>query len=369
MHKLSGALRPLQADLIMAVQFHTLTVTSVEPITQQSVAVTFSIPDDLRPTFQHTPGQHVILKTTVEGETVRRSYSICSPAGASDLTVGIKHLDGGAFSTYMTSQLRVGDQIEATPPTGDFTIEPDPHAANHYVAIVAGSGITPVLSMIASVLAVEVSSRFTLVYGNRDGQSIMFLNELDALKNCYLDRFVLFHILSRESHVVPLLEGRIDEYKLKELFSGVLDAGTATDWFLCGPSGMVDAARSVLAGRGVGEDRVHVELFYAGRDALVAVARDDTVGSRIEFTLGGRTSTMIVDPMGAPILDHVLASRPEGPFSCRSGACASCRALVTSGEVAMDENWSLSQEEVDAGQILTCQAHPVSSYVELTYDI
>ncbi len=353
----------------MAVEFHPLTVASVEPLTDRSVAVTFAIPDALRRAFHHVPGQHVILKTTIGGETVRRSYSICSQAGAPELTVGIRRLDGGTFSTHMTTRLLAGERIEVTLPIGDFTIEPGADAANHYVAIVAGSGITPVLSMIASVLAVEASSRFTLVYGNRDGRSIMFLDELDALKNRYMDRFVLFHILSRESHVVSLFEGRIDEDKLKALFSSVLDAGSATGWYLCGPSGMVDAARSVLVSGGVGDGDIHVELFYAGNDGGPAVANDDTVGSQVRFTLAGRTSTMIVDPKGAPILDHVLALRPEGPFSCRSGACASCRAIVTSGEVTMEQNWSLSQEEIDAGQILTCQAHPVSGHVDLTYDL
>ncbi len=353
----------------MAAEFYTLEVASVEPVTHKSVAVTFEIPAELRDVFTHVPGQHVILKATIGGETVRRSYSICSPVGRSSLTVGIKHLDGGAFSTYANSKLQTGDVIEVTPPTGDFTIELDADDVNYYIAIAAGSGITPILSMITSVFAVEDSSHFTLVYGNRDGQSIMFLDELDALKNRYPERFVLIHILSRESHAVPLLQGRLDEDKFKQLFSTVVDAGSATDWYLCGPSGMVDAARSVLASGGVGDGHVHHELFYAGGGVPVAVAQDDAVGSQVKFTLKGRTSTMIVDPQGSPILDHVLAVRPEGPHSCRSGACASCRALVTTGDVTMDRNWALNQEEVDAGQILTCQAHPASDVVELTYDL
>ncbi len=353
----------------MAAEFHTLRVASVEPVTDKSVAVTFEIPAELREVFTHVPGQHVILRATIGEETVRRSYSICFPVGAAGLTVGVKHLDGGAFSTYANSKLQPGDVIEVTPPTGDFTIEPSPGNANHYIAIAAGSGITPILSMITSVLAVEDSSCFTLVYGNRDGQSIMFLDELDALKNRYPDRFVLIHILSRESHAIPLLAGRLDEDKLKQLFSTVVDAGSATDWYLCGPSEVVDAARSVLAAGGVGNGHIHHELFYAGGEGPAAVAQDDAVGSQVKFTLKGRTSTVIIDPEGSPILDHVLAVRPEGPFSCRSGACASCRAHVTKGEVTMDRNWALNQEEVDAGQILTCQAHPTSDIVELTYDL
>jgi ferredoxin len=179
----------------------------------------------------------------------------------------------------------------------------------------------------------------------------------------------LFHILSRESHTLPLFEGRIDEDKLRRLLATVVDGATASGWYLCGPSGMVAAARFVLAERGVRESDIHDELFYAGGDAPVSVAEDDSEGATVRFTLAGRTSTVVVDPEGAPILDHVLAVRPDGPFSCRSGACASCRAKVTTGEVRMDRNWSLNQEEVDAGQILTCQSHPVSDVVELTYDV
>jgi ring-1,2-phenylacetyl-CoA epoxidase subunit PaaE len=355
--------------MTMAAEFHKLEVVSVEHITDAAVAVSFEIPETLRSTFSHVPGQHVIVKKDIGGETVRRSYSICSPTGEARITVGIKKLPGGAFSTFANDELGRGDVIEVTPPTGEFTLETDPENANHYVAIVAGSGITPVLSMISSALRDEPASRFTLIYGNRDGTSIMFLDELDALKNRYPERFTLFHILSREVHAIPLFEGRIDEDKLKRMFRTVVDAASATEWFLCGPSGVVEAARSVLTAGGVGEDRIHDELFYAGDEAVVAVAQDDAVGSEVKFTLDGRTSTVIVDPAGAPILDHALAIRPDTPFSCRSGACASCRALVTKGEVVMDRNWALNQEEVDSGQILTCQSHPVSESVELTYDV
>lgn len=353
----------------MAAEFYPLSVAAVEAITESSVAVTFSVPPELRETFARIPGQHVVIKTAIDGDVVRRSYSICSPVDSHDFTVGIKHLSGGVFSSFANERLSIGDVLEVTPPTGDFLLEVQPDAANHFVGIAAGSGITPILSMVSAVLGHEPMSRFTLIYGNRDGGSIMFLDELDALKNEFPDRFSLFHILSRETHTIPLFEGRIDEGKLQQLFASVVDAGTATDWFLCGPADVVHASRSVLAAGGVDAAHIHDELFYAGGDGPVRVAEVDTVGSKVSFTLGGRTSTMIVDPSGLPILDHALKIRPESPFSCRSGACASCRAVVTNGEVTMDRNWTLNQEEVDAGQILTCQAHPVSEVVELTYDI
>lgn len=350
-------------------EFHTLSVASVEELTDDSVRVTFDVPDELRSDYQHVPGQHVIVRATIDGEVVRRSYSICSRPEPGVLQVGIKHLQGGAFSSYANGTLSSGDLIEVTPPTGDFTISTDAENKEHYIAIVAGSGITPVLSMIEAVLANEPTSRFTLIYGNKDGRSVMFFDDLDRLKNMYPERFVMFNVLSRESNAIPMFEGRLDEEKLVQLLTSVVDAATATRWYLCGPSGVVESARSVLARGGVPAEKIYDELFYAGGDAPVRVAADDVVGSEVLVTIGGRTSRLVVDPDGAPILDHVLAVRPEAPFSCRSGACASCRAQVISGEVRMDKNWSLEEAEVEAGQILSCQSHPVSDTVELTYDV
>ncbi len=353
----------------MAAEFHPLIVAAVEPLTDTAVSISFEVPEALRSTYLHTPGQHVIVKAEVDGDTVRRSYSICSPVGESRIMIGVKKLPGGVFSTFANENLQPGDVLEVTPPTGDFVLEPDRANENHYIAVVAGSGITPVLSMISSALMIEPSSRFTLIYGNRDGASIMFLDHLDALKNRYPDRFAIFHVLSREVHAIPLFQGRLDEDKLRRLFTTVVDARTATAWYLCGPPGVVDAARSVLTAGRVSDACIHDELFFAGDGAGTVVAEDDAAGAVVKFTLAGRTSTVIVDPAGVPILDHALAVRPETPFSCRSGACASCRAVVIEGEVTMDRNWALNQAEVDAGQILTCQAHPVSETVELSYDV
>jgi ring-1,2-phenylacetyl-CoA epoxidase subunit PaaE len=352
-----------------AAEFHELAVGAVDEITDESVRVTFEIPADLALAYTHVPGQHVIVRANIDGETVRRSYSICSRPESGVLQVGIKQLPDGVFSSFANTELSKGDVIEVTLPTGDFTITTDVENQKHYIAIVAGSGITPVLSMIEAALAEEPRSRFTLIFGNKDGRSVMFLDDLDRLKNAFPERFVLFNVLSRESNAIPLLEGRLDEDKLIHLLTTVVDAATATEWYLCGPSGVVEAARSVLARGGVPAEKVHDELFYAGGDAPARIAEDDAIGSEVLVTIEGRTSRLIVDPDGAPILDHVLAVRPEAPFSCRSGACASCRAQVTAGDVRMDRNWSLEDVEVGAGQILTCQSHPVSDVVELTYDV
>jgi ring-1,2-phenylacetyl-CoA epoxidase subunit PaaE len=351
------------------VAFHPLTVRAVEDLTDDAVCVTLSVPDEASDLYHHLPGQHLVLRHIIEGQDVRRSYSICSPAGGPDLQIGIKRLEGGLFSTWATTELAAGATIEATPPTGDFTLTPDPAATNRYVAVAAGSGITPILSIIATTLRDEPRSEFRLVYGNRDGRSVMFLDEIDDLKGRYPDRFAITHVLSRESHAIPLFEGRIDEPKMQALFRGVIDPDAVDAWFLCGPRGMVEAVRAVLDARGIDPSTVHDELFYAGGDGPPAASVDDVDGAVVRFTLDGRTSVVIVDPGGSPILDHVLSVRPEGPFSCRSGACASCRAKVLSGEVTMDRNWSLNAEEVAHGQILTCQSHPVSDTVEITYDL
>ncbi len=354
---------------MLGAEFHKLQVSSVEGITDDAVRVTFEVPGGLEAAFAHIPGQHVIVRATISGDTIRRSYSICSRPGPGSFQIGIKHLPWGVFSSFANNDLQAGDVIDVTPPTGEFTVAIDRENMRHHIAIVAGSGITPVLSMIESVLADEPESRFTLIYGNKDGRSVMFLDDLNGLKNRHTGRFVLLNILSRESNQIPMFEGRLDEEKLVQLLTTVVDAASATDWYLCGPAGMVQAARSVLARGGVPPENVKDELFYAGGDAPRRIAVDDEVGSTIKVTINGRTSNLIVDPKGAPILDHVLAVRPEAPFSCRSGACASCRAKVTSGEVRMDKNWSLEASEVEAGQILTCQSHPVSDLVELTYDV
>ncbi len=353
----------------MAAEFHTLEVDSVERLTDASVAIRFAVPSELREAYRFVPGQHVIVRSVLDGEDVRRSYSICTSANSGELKVAVKHLEGGAFSTFANTELTAGDRLDVTLPVGDFTITTDPGHSMRYLAIAAGSGITPIMSMIATVLEDEPNSQFTLVFGNRDSMSVMFLDELSALKDLYPSRLVVMHVFSREANAIPLYDGRIDVGKLEELFSIVIDANSIDGWYLCGPSGMVEAARKAVAARGVDEADIHDELFYAGDEVRAEIPADDPEGSTVRFTLNGRTSTLVIDPDGLPILDHALSARPDAPFSCRSGACASCRAVVTQGEVRMDRNWALSASEVAAGQVLTCQSHPVSETVELTYDL
>lgn len=353
-----------------ALEFHQLEIEDVDQLTDDAVAVTMAVPPDLRETFRYLPGQHVTLRAFVDHEDVRRSYSICANANRGTLRVGIKKLGGGAFSTWATSSLQPGETVDVMPPVGEFTITPDPDAANHYGAIAAGSGITPILSLIATTLDSEPNSRWTLVFGNKAARTIMFLDELAGLKDRYLDRFHLVHILSREQPEIPLFGGRIDRRKLRDLFDTIIDRESVDAWYLCGPFEMVQAARQLLEGEGVPLADLHDELFFAGPLDLSELPsepehHEGTVELRL--TLEGRSSTVRMRPETA-ILDAALNVRRELPFSCKGGMCASCKAKLVSGKVEMDKNYALVQSDLEAGFILTCQSHPTTDEVVVDYD-
>ena len=352
----------------MSVEFHSLPVV-VERETDDSVCLTFDVPGDLRELFRHVPGQHLVLRAEIDGEDVRRSYSICSSATDDRLRVGIKHLPGGAFSTYATTRLRSGDRVDVMPPIGEFCHRPDAELAQHYVALAAGSGITPVLSILSSILELEPRSRCTLVYGNRTTGSIMFLEDLEALKNRFAERFQLIHVLSREPHEVPLFAGRIDATKLRELARTLIDVDGVDHWFLCGPLDMVETAESTLGELGVDPSTVHQELFFDQRIELPPPTDESAEGTvTLSVTLDGRTSVVAVDPDGPSLLDYARSVRAEVPFACKGGMCATCKAEVISGDVRLDKNYALTPAELDAGLILTCQAHPVDGDVAISYD-
>ncbi|MDH3292972.1 MAG: phenylacetate-CoA oxygenase/reductase subunit PaaK [Acidimicrobiia bacterium] len=352
------------------VEFHTLNVAAVEPQTDESVAVTFAIPEHLRARFRHVPGQHVVVRKMLDGDDVRRTYSICSPAAdGAAVRVGVKRIPNGVFSTFATTKLKAGDTLDVMAPIGEFTL--DPSRTGRYVAIVAGSGITPVLSMIQSALAQNPASDFTLIYGNRTSVSIMFLEDLEDLKNRYPDRFQVVHILSREPHQVPLFQGRIDADKLRSLASTLIDPTAIDRWFLCGPLEMVETARSTLAELGVADDAVSYELFFDQRvEGGAREAVEEGEGSvTVQVTIDGRTSVVKAEPDGPPLLDYARSVRAEVPFACKGGMCATCKAKLITGEVTLTKNYALTDEELAAGYILTCQAHPVSDEVALTYDV
>ena len=352
--------------------FHRLTVAAIEPLTDDAVAITFAVPDELCDDYAFEPGQHLTLRTEVAGEEVRRNYSICAPATGGRLRIGVKRLDGGAFSTHATSALRVGDEVEVMTPTGRFTPHVDPAQARHYAAIAAGSGITPVLSIVATVLEVEPGSEVTLVYGNRTARSVMFLEELADLKDQYPDRFRLVHVLSREPQEAELLSGRLDPPRLRRLLAALVPPETVDQWFLCGPFAMVEGARQVLAEVGVDPHRVHTELFHvegeAPRESVSAEQARAAGTSTVLITLDGRASTVHVPRTGERILDAVLGVRADAPYACKGGVCGTCRARLVSGEVSMERNYALDPEETEAGFVLACQSVPVSEDVELDFD-
>jgi ring-1,2-phenylacetyl-CoA epoxidase subunit PaaE len=356
---------------VAAVTFHPLRIAEVHPETDEAVSVTFDVPPALADEFRYLPGQHVTLRAMIDGEDVRRSYSICANAVSGALRVGIKRLAGGAFSTFATTRLNSGDTLDVMPPVGEFTLSPDPANRRHVAAVAAGSGITPVLSLASTLLAVEPQSRFTLVFGNRQARTVMFLEEVEGLKDRYADRFHLIHVLSREGAAAPLFTGRLDEDKLDELLDRVVDTASVDDWYLCGPYDMVSAARRVLERRGVAAQCVHDELFFAGpldASQLPPPPPEDEEGTvLLSFVLEGRSSTVRMRPDTA-VLDAALSVRRELPFSCKGGMCASCKARVLEGEVAMTKNFALTADDLDAGYVLTCQAHPVTERIVVDYD-
>jgi ring-1,2-phenylacetyl-CoA epoxidase subunit PaaE len=352
--------------------FHLLRVAAVEPLTDDAVAITFAVPDELREMYAFDAGQHLTLRTAVSGEEVRRNYSICAPATDGRLRIGVKRLAGGAFSTHATSTLQVGDEVEVMTPTGRFSPRLDPAQSRHYAAIAAGSGITPVISIVATALKVEPRSTVTLVYGNRTAGSVMFLEELADLKDRYPDRFRLLHVLSREPQEAELLSGRLDPPRLRRLLESLVPPETVDEWFLCGPFAMVEGAREVLAEAGVGTEHVHTELFHVEGEAPRESASPEEVraagSSSVRVTLDGRASTVQVPRTGVRILDAVLAVRSDAPYACKGGVCGTCRARLVSGEVSMARNYALDPEEVGAGFVLACQSVPVSEDVELDFD-
>ena len=348
--------------------FHRLRVTEVAPLTDDAVAITFDVPSELAGDFAYRAGQHVTVRAEIDGADVRRSYSICSNANDGKLRIGVKRLPGGAFSTWATTHLRAGVELEVMPPVGEFVVDPEPR---HYGAVVAGSGITPVLSLVSTTLEAEPGCHWTVIFGNRSADQVMFLDELEGLKDRYPDRLHLVHVLSREQGVMPLFTGRIDEAKLTELLDRVVSPAAPTEWFLCGPFEMVAAARTVLEARGLPTDLIHDELFFAGPLDVTSLPPEpsDQPGTvELSVILDGRSTTTRMLPETS-VLDAALRVRAELPFSCKGGMCASCKARVIEGEVRMEKNWALVDYELAQGFVLTCQSHPTSDRLIVDYDV
>jgi ring-1,2-phenylacetyl-CoA epoxidase subunit PaaE len=343
--------------------FYPLTVAAVESLTDDAAAVTFDVPAGLRETFAFAPGQSLTVRRGEE----RRSYSICAPAGHPP-RIGVREVAGGAVSGWLVRQVRPGDVIEVQAPAGSFT--PDLTAGGHHVLIAAGSGITPVLSIAASVLQARPDATVTLLYGNRRSDSVMFADEVADLKDAHPDRMQLAHVLSREAQEVDLFAGRLDAGKLRKLLPVTVDVPAVSHWWLCGPFGMVTDAIDVLAELGVSRDRIHRELFYVEQEPPAEVHHADASagpGAEVTVILDGRGTTVTIPP-GVPVLDGAQKARADLPFACKGGVCGTCRARVTEGKVTMRRNYALEDSELADGYVLTCQSLPVTDTVTVDYD-
>ncbi len=351
--------------------FHSLRIADVRRETEDAVSLAFDVPDALRETFSFLPGQYLTLRARFGAEEIRRSYSICSGLDDAELRVAIKHVPDGLFSVYANTALRVGDVIEVMPPSGRFgAASPQPL----YLGLAAGSGITPILSILKSVLTREPASRFILLYGSRSTASILFRGVLEDLKDSFLGRLTVIHVLSREAQDVPVLNGRLDGAKLRALLPSLAVPAEIGQAFLCGPSGMIDDLQATLTAMGMAPDRIRAERFTvagapvraplrAPRPVLLPAVPFATASIVFE---GKTTEIGMAD--GEAVLDAALRAGLDLPWSCRAGMCSTCRARVAAGEVKMAQNFSLEPWETEAGYVLTCQAHPTTPHVVVDYD-
>ena len=356
----------------MAEQFHGLRVAEVVRETDDASSIRFDLPDALRDAFAFRAGQHVTLRAKIDGEEVRRNYSLCVAPDDGVLKVTVKRVAQGLFSNWVGDHLAPGDMLGVMTPHGSFTCPFDGAQTRRYVAFAGGSGITPIISLLRTALSVEPRSRFTLFYGNRNATSIIFLDALADLKDRYMGRFEVYHFLSDEAGDVELFNAMLDRATCAAAIAQLIDEPQAVDhWFICGPGPMMDAAEAALVERGVARDRIHIERFTAGRPsealaAQMAKAQEDAAGLTISVTLDGRTRKILFD--GRNILDSARDAGMPAPFACKAGVCATCRAKVVAGNIEMAARYGLTDEEIAAGYVLTCQSVPVGDGVAVDYD-
>lgn len=357
-------------------KFHPLPVARIERETRDAVAVTLAVPPQLADVFRWQPGQHLTVRSRVgaagELKDLRRSYSICTPAGHDELKIAIKRAPGGLFSNHANSTLRVGDVLDVVAPMGHFSLPRDAATARRYVAFAAGSGITPLMSIIATTLAEEPQAQFTLVYGNRASSTVMFREQLAALKDRYMARFRLVHVLSREAQDIELLHGRIDRAKADALLERWVSVDGVDAVYVCGPEGMMQAVAESLAAHGVPAERVRIERFAASVPPRTHVARPlPEAGSgecAVEVIIDGSTRSFMLTQGQENVIDAALRNGIELPYSCRAGVCSTCRCRVIAGEVDMDVNYALEDYEVARGFVLACQSYPVTAHLTLDFD-
>jgi ring-1,2-phenylacetyl-CoA epoxidase subunit PaaE len=358
----------------MSIHFHKLAIKEINKETIDCVSVLFDIPKELQDTFRFKQGQSLTMRTIINGEEVRRTYSICSTPLENKWRVAIKKVEGGLFSSLANDQLKKGDWLEVMPPVGKFYAELNPTYKKNYLAFAAGSGITPVISIIKTTLQTEPQSNFTLIYGNRSRPSIIFFEELEALKNKYIGRFNFINVLSRERTDAPVNFGRINKEKLEEL-SRIINYNLIDDTFICGPEEMIFCVKDFLEAKGIDKKKIHFELFTTPgqKKADIKSQRQEADAgpkSKITIKLDGRSFDFDLSfKSETTILDAALQQGADLPFACKGGVCCTCKARLVEGEVSMDVHWGLEEEEVEQGYILTCQSHPKTEKVIVDYDI
>jgi ring-1,2-phenylacetyl-CoA epoxidase subunit PaaE len=356
----------------MAEHFHALRVAEIVPETADANSIRFELPSELRDKFAFRAGQHLTLRATLGGEEVRRNYSLCTAPAENDWMVTVKRIAGGLFSNWVGDSLKPGDTVDVMPPHGSFTTEFDAGNRRHLVGIAGGSGITPVMSLIKTLLREEPQSRFTLLYGNRDSSAVIFLEALAALKDKHLGRFEIYHFLDAEEQDIDLFNGMLDRARCEEAIAHLVpDAVDVDGWFICGPGPMMDAAEGALLDKGIAKERIHIERFTADRppDAVaseIAQLQTKAEGVSVAVTLDGRTRRVAFT--AGNILDSARAAGLPAPFACQAGVCATCRAKVIKGKVEMAARYGLTDEEIADGYVLTCQSVPLGDGVAVDYD-
>lgn len=359
----------------MSIHFHPLTIKEIIKETSDCVSVLFDVPNELKPEFQFTQGQSLTMRAMINGKEERRSYSICTSPLENKLKVAIKKVEGGLFSTFANEQLKKGDVLDVMSPVGKFNTPLLSSNKKKYIAFAAGSGITPLLSIIKATLATEPNSTFTLVYGNKSRASIIFFEELEGLKNKFINRFNIIHILSREKTDAAINFGRITKNKCFDLTQKLIDITVADEFFICGPEEMIFAVKHFLESKGVQETKIHFELFTTpGGKKVVShklkTENNEGPQSNITIKLDGRSFDFTI-PFNSDdsILDVAMQQGADVPYACKGGVCCTCKAKLLEGEVTMDVHWGLEHEEIEQGYILTCQSHPVTEKVVIDFDV
>lgn len=352
-------------------RFHRLAVSDLRREANDAISLTFAIPKELADDYAFAPGQYLTLRTTMDGEEVRRSYSICSGPDDGEMRIAVKRVDGGAFSSWAAEELKAGDALDVMTPTGRFGVTHAPDVARIHVGFAAGSGITPILSIVRGVLAREPQSRFFLFYGNRSTDGIIFREALEELKDRYMERLSVFHVISQEEQDIPILHGRLDAEKVRVLLRSLVPAASVDHVFVCGPVAMSEEIEATCREIGIADERIHVERFvseFGGKARPKAVVVEGAPPKAVASLIidGKRRDVPVAD--GEAILDAALRAGMDLPFACKGGMCSTCRAKLVEGEAPMELNYSLESWELEAGFILTCQAHPTSAKVVVDYD-